>query len=123
MLLKQRNQTHKRQKNEEIIKKIMKGIQRRVTKIIKKYYSYRERLEKLGLTTLLERRMRGDLIKTFKIINGISNYSRYFFNISSWTESLLPRQIIKTKSTNKVDFFAHRVIYFWKKMLNQILKF
>ena len=47
---------------------------KRVTKLIKrvKYYSYRERLEKLGSTTLLERRMRGDLIDIFNIINGIS---------------------------------------------------
>ena len=50
-----------------------------------KDYSYRERLEKLGLTTLLERRMRSDLIETFKIINGISNYGRYLFNISPKT--------------------------------------
>ena len=33
-----------------------------------KDYSYRERLERLGLTTLLERRIRGDLIETFKMI-------------------------------------------------------
>ena len=30
-------------------------------------------LGKLELTSLLERRMRGDLIETFKIINGTSN--------------------------------------------------
>ena len=39
-----------------------------------KDYTYSERLEKLGLTTLLERRMRNHLIETFKIINGITNY-------------------------------------------------
>ena len=43
-----------------------------------KYDSICERLEKLRLTTLLERRMRSDLIETFKIINGISNYNRFF---------------------------------------------
>ena len=32
---------------------------------------YRQRLQRLGLSTLLERRMRGDFkIETFKIING-----------------------------------------------------
>ena len=41
-----------------------------MTKLIKgvKYYSYSERLEKLELTTLQERKMRGDLIETFKIM-------------------------------------------------------
>ena len=48
-----------------------------------KDYSYRERLEKLGFTTLLERRMRGDLIKTFKIISEISNYYRHFLKYFS----------------------------------------
>jgi hypothetical protein len=33
------------------------------------FLSYSERLQKLGLTTLLERRMRGDLIEAYKIIN------------------------------------------------------
>ena len=45
----------------------LENLQTRVTKIIKtvKDYSYRERLEKLGLTSLQERRIRSDLIKTF----------------------------------------------------------
>ena len=38
-------------------------------------------MKKLGLTTLLERKMSGDLIETFKIINGISYHGRHFFNI------------------------------------------
>ena len=49
----------------------LEGIQRRMRK---QGYSYWERLEKLRLATLLERRMKGDLIENFKIINGISNY-------------------------------------------------
>ena len=68
----------------------------------------------------LKRRMKSDLIETFKIINGISNYGRHFFNISPQTGNLLSRQISKTKSTNQLDFFANRVIYFWNKSPNQI---
>ena len=66
--------------------------------------------------------MRGDLIETFNIINGISNYGRYFFNISLWTRNLLSRQISKSKSINQLDFFAYRVIYFLNKLLYQIKK-
>jgi hypothetical protein len=66
---------------------------------------YKERLEALGLTTLLERRMRGDLIETFKILNGFSKYGAQFFNISPRTGALLSRQISKTKSTKQLDFF------------------
>ena len=38
--------------------------------------SYRLWLQRLRLTTLLERRMRGDLIQAFKIINCFVNYGR-----------------------------------------------
>ena len=56
------------------------SMQKGVTKIIKrlKDYCYRNRLlEKLGWTPLQERRMRGDFIETFKIINRINNYDRH----------------------------------------------
>ena len=58
----------------------LESIQVRVKIQIKrvKDYSYTKRLEELGKTTLLEKIMKGDLIETFKIINGISNYSRHF---------------------------------------------
>ena len=58
----------------------LEGIQR-VKKIIKrvKDYSYKERFEKLGLIIFLDRRTTRDLIETFNIINGNSNYARQFF--------------------------------------------
>ena len=58
-------------------------VKRRLTKLIKgvKDYSYWERLGKLGLTTFLERTMKGDEIETFKIINGISHHDGHFFSI------------------------------------------
>ena len=70
-----------------------------MTKLIKrvKDYSERKRSKKLGLTILLERGMRGDLIGAFKRINGISDCGRHFFNISSPTGNLMSSQITKTK--------------------------
>ena len=58
-----RNTVFRQRKLNVILK--LEGIQRRVIKIIKnvKDYSYRERLEKLGLIPLLGRKMRGELIK------------------------------------------------------------
>ena len=44
-----------------------------------KEYNYREILEKLWLTISLEKSIKADLIETFKVINGIFNYDRYFF--------------------------------------------
>ena len=68
--------------------------------------------------------MRGDLIETFKIINGISNYGRHFLNISPQTGNLLSRHISRMKSINQLIFFffffANRVIYSLNKLPNQI---
>ena len=84
----------------------LEAIQRRVTKIIKrvKDYSYRERLEKLEFTTLLERRMRGDLAENYKIMNEFQImadiFSIYFLKLEIYC-----REISKTKSTNQLYFF------------------
>ena len=52
---------------------ILERVQRRATKKAPGLsgYEYEERLKILGLTTLEERRVRGDLIQQFKIVNGI----------------------------------------------------
>ena len=52
--------------------------------------------------------MRSDLIETFKIINGISIYSRHF------SIFLLELKIYLS------DSFANQVIYFWDKLRNHI---
>ena len=59
----------------------LKCIQRRVTKIIPqlRYVSYEERLTECGLTTLETRRLRGDQIEVFKILNGCENIDRNMF--------------------------------------------
>ena len=44
---------------------------------------YRQRLERLRLTTLLECRIRRDLIETFKIINGFVNYGHNMFGTNT----------------------------------------
>ena len=79
-----------------------------------KDYSYWERLEKLGLISQLERRMRGDLIETFKIIeflNMVDIFFFFFFSVFLFKLEIYYRDISKTKSTNQLDIFAKRVIY------------
>ena len=50
----------------------LEKVQRRATKLVKGFrkLSYEQRLHKLGLTTLADRRLRGDLIEAYKIITG-----------------------------------------------------
>ena len=49
--------------------------------------------------------MGGDLIETLKIINGIFNYGRYFFNISTPTGNLVNTDF-KNLVYNQLDFFC-----------------
>jgi len=52
---------------------LIKGVQRRATKLVKdvEHLNYSVRLEHLGLMCLHTRRIRSNLIDTYKIINGI----------------------------------------------------
>ena len=56
-------------------------LQKRATKIIPELrdLSYEERLKECGLTTLETRRLRGDQIEVFKILNGYENIDRNMF--------------------------------------------
>ena len=57
---------------------ILERLQRRATKMIQQLrnISYKIRLKECGLTTLETRRLRGDQIKVFKILNGYENIDR-----------------------------------------------
>ena len=56
-------------------------IQRRATKIIPELSNliYEERLKECGLTTVETKRLRGDQIEIFKILNGYENIDRICF--------------------------------------------
>ena len=60
---------------------ILERIQRRATKMIPKFrnISYKMRLKECSLTTLETRRLRGDQIEVFKILNGYENIDRNIF--------------------------------------------
>ena len=55
-------------------------MQRKATKLIPelKHFSYERRLLECGLTTLETRRLRGDLIEVFKILNRYDDIDIFF---------------------------------------------
>ena len=62
---------------------MLEKIQRRATKLIPglRYLTHEERLNECGLTTQETRRLRGDQIEVFNILNGYENIdSRFFFS-------------------------------------------
>ena len=69
---------------------MLERVQRRATKMIPKLrnISYEMRLKECGLTTLETRRLRGDQIEVFKILNGYENIDRNIFSQSRKREGL-----------------------------------
>ena len=93
--------------------------QRQFTRIVEGtgLLSYRLRLQRLRLTTLSERRMRGDLIETLKIINGFVKYGHNMFgkNTAYRTRNLNVTSHYPLRSAH--DFFNNRVIKYWNHQL------
>ena len=71
--------------------------------------TYKNRLQKLGLTTLLERRARGDLIETFHIVSGIADYGTSLFKISHSGRNLVSRP--RDHNMYKHRIFGRRVVF------------
>ena len=69
---------------------MLERVQRRATKMIQKLrnISYEMRLRECGLTTLETRRLRGDQIEVFTILNGYENIDRNIFSQSRKREGL-----------------------------------
>ena len=96
----------------------IENLQRKFTRLIDNIglLPYSERLDKLGLTTLIERRARGDLIETFKIINGFADYGSNLFKISQSGVNLLSKPGDQHKLRH--SFFSRRVINYWEQTSN-----
>ena len=99
----------------------LEGVQRRFTRLIDEVGTlpYSQRLDILKLTTLAERRNRGDLIEAFKAMNEISNLGS-IFNISRSGLNLVSNPRV-SKGSSKVKnlsrrFLPERVISFWNKL-------
>ena len=60
---------------------LLDKVQRRTTKLVwgLKELSYEERLERLKLFSLEERRLGGDVTQTFKLLTGKENVDHDFF--------------------------------------------
>ena len=94
----------------------LENVQRSFTRMIDGVgtMTYESRLNKLGLTTLLERRTRGDLIETFRIVSGIAKYGENLFQFSRSGKNLLSRP--GDQNTFKHGLLSRRVISYWNKL-------
>ena len=97
-------------------------IQRRATKMIPELrdLSYEERLKECGLTTLETRRLRGDQIEVFKILNGYENIDRNMFFSLKKDSRTRGHEVKLVKDQCRLDIrkhsFSQRTINEWNKL-------
>lgn len=106
----------------------LEKVQRRATRLIPciKDKSYEERLKMLNLFKLSKRRLRGDLIETFKFLKGINkvNYRR-FFRVSSIGRTRGHKwKLAKDKFRTDIRkyFFTQRVVNVWNSLPGHVVE-
>ena len=95
--------------------RLIEGVQQRFTRMIPELKSlpYEARLKRLNLTTLEIRRIRGDLIEVYKILNGLekinpdSMFTRFTYNTRCHTMKLEKKHV---HLDSRKYFFTQRVI-------------
>ena len=102
-------------------------VQRRATKMIYecRNLSYKDRLEHTGLTTLEERRDRGDMIEVFKLAKDITKIDKdklLSFDMNTRTRGH-PFKLKKARSRLEVrrNFFTQRVVNKWNALPSYVV--
>ncbi len=110
--------------------KILESVQRRATRYVPGLLNmdYEKRLEKLNIYNLTARRLRGDLIETYKLLNGFTNipFDTFFTkNNKSSTRSCNSCKLYKPQTSKglqcRVNFYSHRVINAWNKLPEHVI--
>ena len=103
-------------------RQLIEKVQRRSTKLFpdQKGMSYRDRLDRLGLWMLEERRNRADLIEVFKMMRGISSVSPDEFFVTAAVRSTRGHSMKLVKphceGIIRQNFFSLRVINRWNAL-------
>ena len=102
--------------------KNLERVQRRATRLIHECrgLKYSDRLEVTGLTSLEDRRTRGDLIEVFKMVKGISKMDyKSFFKLDETSRTRGHKfKLIKDRSRLDIrkHYFSQRVVNDWNKL-------
>ena len=104
-------------------KDCLEKIQRRATRMVKglRKLPYQKRLKELGLYSLERRRLRGDMIETFKILTGKENINPGdFFTPADTSGGLRGHRLTLFKPRNyttvRRNFFSSRVVNEWNRL-------
>ena len=103
--------------------RLIEGVQRKFTRMIPEFKSlpYEARLKRLNLTTLEIRRIRGDLIEVYKILNGLekinpdSMFTRFTYNTRCHTMKL-EKKYVHLDSRKYFITQTERVFDYWNAL-------
>ena len=103
--------------------KCLEQVQRRSTKLVEglDHVGYVERMKLIRLQSLENRRLRGDLIETFRIITGIEKVNASdFFKFSEGKYNLRRHKHKLSVERSRLDirrhFFSQRVVNHWNRL-------
>jgi ribonucleases P/MRP protein subunit RPP40 len=101
----------------------LEQVQRRATKMVEglEHLDYERRLTHLGLQSLVNRRLRGDLIETNKIITGKEKVDpSQFFKFNQVKHNLRGHKfkltVVRSRLEIRRQFFSQRVVEHWNRL-------
>ena len=107
---------------------VLEKVQQTATKLVPELrkYDYQERLNRLNITTLQQRRIRGDLIEVFKIMTGKERIKReQFFQLATNDHGLRGNSMKITKERARLDIrkysFSQRVVNDWNRLPQKVV--
>ena len=105
----------------------IENVQRRATKMLPKLKdkSYEERLKLIKLPTLKFRRLRGDMIETYKILNNIYDKRTTvgIFTLNTNTNRGHPLKLLKQRCARDIrkNFFSNRIVNIWNNLPSAVV--
>ena len=107
--------------------KVLEDVQRRAVRMISglRAQSYEDKLYELDLMSLEDRRIRGDLIQTWKILHGVDNVSEgtWFTRLHSTSvrdtrASSSPYTLVQNLANSELrrNMFSYRVVRSWNSL-------
>ena len=108
----------------EILERVKKAATNLVPKLRK--FSYPGRLKKLGITSLKERRLRGDMIDVYKLLTGKEHIDyTQFFELAENHYGVRGHEKKLTKDKLRLDtrkyFFSQRLVNGWNSLQAEVV--
>ena len=107
---------------------LIENVQRRATKLVPELadLSYEDRLRELGLPSLMYRRLRGDLLETYKLTQGLYKVNAENYLLRNNDERTRGHKYKLKKQASHLEirkhFYGLRVVDVWNSLLESVVE-